>query len=48
MLSPVLKNVLTRYISIYKRSPQDYLFMKDRNRGRRMEPGVPKSSSTVR
>ncbi len=26
MLSPVLKDVLSRYVSIYKRSPADYLF----------------------
>jgi integrase/recombinase XerD len=26
MLSPVLKDVITKYISIYRRSPQDYLF----------------------
>jgi integrase/recombinase XerD len=26
MLSPVLKDVLTRYIGIYKRGPQEYLF----------------------
>lgn len=34
MLSPVLKDVLTRYISIYKRSPKDYLF-------EGQEPGAP-------
>ena len=34
MLSPVLKDVLTRYVSIYKRSPQDYLF-------EGQEPGTP-------
>ncbi|MBK9105210.1 MAG: tyrosine-type recombinase/integrase [Saprospiraceae bacterium] len=34
MLSPVLKDVLSRYISIYKRSPADYLF-------EGQEPGTP-------
>lgn len=34
MLSPVLKDVLTKYIGIYKRGPKDYLF-------EGQEPGTP-------
>lgn len=34
MLSPILKDVLSRYISMYKRGPQDYLF-------EGQEPGQP-------
>lgn len=40
MLSPVLKDVLSRYISIYKRSPQDYLF-------EGQEPGRPYSTRSA-
>ncbi len=40
MLSPVLKDVLSRYVSIYKRSPADYLF-------EGQEPGKPYSTRSA-